>query len=1236
MTYNISTTQRLAPGETWTITDMIGVNIVAPATGQTVVSFNNAGTILINVNSPYISAGLNYDHGSIHDGSVFTNEATGVFRMVSTGGLNPTYGFTSGQSITGFTGDFVNHGVFEVSATAFAAGVQTLTSTFTLTNTGQFRIQGGTGAVGIIADYGITLDNTGLIEVSGPAAVGVSSGGRADITNSGTIRAIAAGPDGWSIGISVSHSELEVSHITNTGRIEAQCAILDETNWSPPQTARQIVTNSGQIIGLIDLARGDDQLINSGSIEGEIWLGYGADIYDGRGGSHTGALHGGFGDDVLTGGDGIDILFGEDGDDTIRSGGGDDVIQGGRGINTIDAGAGIDTLTYGGLTMGVDLDLATGVATAAGRDQISGVENVLGSHWADRLLGDAGGNSLYGDDGDDTLHGRDGADELAGGRGADRLTGGDGADTFRFGAGDGADVISDLSDADSLIVHGYATWREIVQVGTDVRITLSDTDSILLQNTTVSSVSARTTFTASARPTYGIAGDAPEMLGETHVEIRNRFTILEGETVAFDGAVGGLAVYGILEPDAGVTNGGLVISTGTTSTGANGVGLSGFNFGGDFDNLATGVLRVVTTHASATATGVIGKVMSVITNHGLIDVQSAYAATGILGANISMTVINTGVVRVESAGRAWGANLGAMGELVNDGLIEVTGSGEVLGIRSYVQTNINNTGTLRVENRTGDSTGILIRSDVVDIFNSGLIEADLAIDVQAYGLEMLHSVLDNAGEIRGDVSLSGGADRVVNSGRIDGEIRLNGGADTYDGSEGLQTGAVLGGSGRDHLIGSRHADSFAGGEHSDTLFGGGGDDLLDGGEGDDFVVLTGPRSAYSWTVDGNTVTITGPDGTDVLKNVELLRFSDQLVSLTGFGIRERGGSGDDMLSGSELNDVLDGGPVPYLFEMQGSTDNGVDRLFGLAGDDTLTGGGRNDHLDGGTGADQLDGGLDDDALYGGSGNDRLTGGRGSDRIDGGAGVDVAVFAGARADYTIETANGVTTITTVDWVNPYNPQIVRMAHDRLTGVERLQFSDQVVILRADPTEGTSGDDLMSGGAGDDALSGGLGADHLGGGAGDDELNGGLGNDVMDGGDGYDTVVVEGSAEDYRLLVDGDGFILKGADGGDRLIGIEMIRFSEGGEWDLARMYDGDEPQVMPMPGDFLVKDGSPEILPPLPGGSDGDLPMTLPPAADVLPAAAPGPPWRFALQDDGWSLSGGLGPDAEPARHWNWF
>src|SRR5690606_35555480 len=86
MTDNTSTTQRLAPGQSWVITDHIGVNFVQPAPGQSVVSFNNAGTILINASSPFIVAGINYDYGSLDQGSVFTNEATGVIRINSTGG----------------------------------------------------------------------------------------------------------------------------------------------------------------------------------------------------------------------------------------------------------------------------------------------------------------------------------------------------------------------------------------------------------------------------------------------------------------------------------------------------------------------------------------------------------------------------------------------------------------------------------------------------------------------------------------------------------------------------------------------------------------------------------------------------------------------------------------------------------------------------------------------------------------------------------------------------------------------------------------------------------------------------------------------------------------------------------------------------------------------------------------------------------------------------------------------
>lgn len=1146
------------------ITDGIGVNFVQPAPGHSVVSFNNAGSILIATSSPYIVAGINYDYGSVDQGSVFTNEATGIIRINSTGGQNLTIGFTSAQGFGGWNGDLVNHGVFEIVAAQDALGVMTSDHTFVFTNTNRFTVQSTHDAFGVLASNGATVTNSGLLEATGFTAVGVRTQSGSEITNSGTIRAVATSSDGWSIGIGVSHSEDEVSRIVNAGRIEAQYAILDETAWSPPQAAAQVVENGGDILGLVDLARGDDQLINFGSITGEVWLGLGSDVYDGRGGRQFGALHGGFGDDVLTGGEHRDILFGEDGDDRLNGGGGDDLLQGGRGDNVIDGGAGSDTLTYAGLTMGVSLDLAAGIASAVGQDQISNVENVHGSTWADTLRGNDGRNLLFGADGDDILDGKAGGDELVGGRGADTSSGGAGSDTFRFGVGDGADVITDLTTADTLAIHGYSTWRQIQQSGQDVRMILSDTDSILLLNTTVAVVSARTTFTTAPRPTYEIAEGAPALLGNSHVEIRDRFHIFEGETVAFDGSVGTLAVYGVLEEGAGVTNGGRITVTGSQS-GANGVGLSGFNFGGDFDNLASGVLRVVATHSGGTANGVVSNgFASVVTNHGLIHVSSAYAAAGLNGLNLGLSLVNTGVLRVESAGRAWGANLHFNGDLVNDGLIEVIGSGEVLGVRSLSHSTIVNNGTLRVENRTGEAVGLLLQSDVIEITNTGLIQADVAIDARGYGEEISRSILDNSGEIRGLVSLSGGDERVTNTGLIDGDIRLNDGDDLYDGSGGRQTGVVEAGGGRDQLIGGRHADTFRGGDHSDTLVGGGGDDSLDGGDGDDFAVFSGPRSAYSWTIEGDQITVTGPDGVDVLTSVELLQFSDELVSLTGHGIRERGGGGDDEIAGTELNDVLDGGPVPWLWEMQGSTDNGEDRLFGLAGNDIITGGGRDDYLDGGRGNDQLDGGLQNDILIGGAGDDLLTGGRGSDWMDGGAGIDVAVFSGARADYVIVTANGVTTLTGPDGQHPGNDTVTVVSTDTLVGVERLQFSDQVVVLRGAPIEGDSGSDTLKGGDQAESLYGGDGDDFLSGGAGDDELSGGAGNDVIDGGSGFDTVIVQGAPGDYWVLADGDGFILKGAEGGDRLISVEMILFSGGGSLDLARQYGTDEvgPQVLP--------------------------------------------------------------------------
>ena len=139
--------------------------------------------------------------------------------------------------------------------------------------------------------------------------------------------------------------------------------------------------------------------------------------------------------------------------------------------------------------------------------------------------------------------------------------------------------------------------------------------------------------------------------------------------------------------------------------------------------------------------------------------------------------------------------------------------------------------------------------------------------------------------------------------------------------------------------------------------------------------------------------------------------------------------------------------------------------------------------------------------------------------------------------------------------------------------RATFTDPVALLNSNPLltqayvrliAGTAGNGALVGTAGADTLSGLSSEDALFGGAGDDRLEGGRGHDLIDGGAGRDTVWVQGSRVDYRLLTAGDDFILKGPDGGDRLTGVEVIRFSNGGEIDLSRMYgrEHDGPQVLP--------------------------------------------------------------------------
>jgi Ca2+-binding RTX toxin-like protein len=123
-----------------------------------------------------------------------------------------------------------------------------------------------------------------------------------------------------------------------------------------------------------------------------------------------------------------DTLMGTEGWNVLSGGAGDDLLVGRGGSDRLDGGDGIDTVSYAGVTARVWVNLSSasgGFPDLGDSDQLSGIENVIGTAFADTLTGNVVANALSGGGGND---------RLMGGLGGDTLTGGAGADVFDYDA----------------------------------------------------------------------------------------------------------------------------------------------------------------------------------------------------------------------------------------------------------------------------------------------------------------------------------------------------------------------------------------------------------------------------------------------------------------------------------------------------------------------------------------------------------------------------------------------------------------------------------------------------------------------------------------------------------------------------------------------------------------------------------------------------------------------------------
>jgi Ca2+-binding RTX toxin-like protein len=886
----------------------------------------------------------------------------------------------------------------------------------------------------------------------------------------------------------------------------------------------------------IDLANAAHKLTNVENVIG----GTAADTISGNASANR--LEGGSGNDTLNGRAGIDTLVGGDGDD---------VLDGGADGDVIDGGAGIDKVVYTTSLAGVTLDLQLGTASGgdATGDSILGasVENADGSALADTLNGSSVANILTGNAGNDILDGRAGNDTLFGGAGSDTLiggadndilnggddadnlsgglgndslngdlgndvlTGGDGLDTLN--GGDGDDTLSGDAGADTVNGGAGNDRINLSVVGEDTVDGGSGTDtasfSAVATSLTIDLANAAHKLTNVENVIGGTAADTISgNASANRLEGGSGNDTLNGRA-GIDTLVGGDG-DDVLDggADGDVIDGGAGIDKVVYTTSLAGVTLDlqlGTASGGD-----------------ATGDSILGASVENADGSALADTLNGSSVANILTGNAGNDILD---------GRAG-----------NDTLFGGAGSDTLIG---------------------GADNDILNGGDDADNLSGGLgndsLNGDLGNDVLTgdAGTDQLFG-----GD--GDDTLSGGsgADRLEGgAGMLDYasyKLTDNGAANTngltvdlsnisnntgdalgdqYFGIEG-----VIGSQGNDILRGSINGDNLFGDAGNDQLYGGLGNDLLSGG--------TGLNSLFG--EDGNDTLVGGAE-------------ADTLTGGAGADIVNADG-GNDLVNALVVGeDTIDGGAGIDTVSFASSTLalsidlsnaahklTNIENIIGGSGSDTISGSALDNRLEGGLGSDTLIAGAGNDVLIGGDGDDTLVGGLGADNFSGGLGFDTISYATALAGAnfsttvigavsagtnliaagTARTLNGVfvnlRTLAPSDGIRAKNSDAQGDTFVLPIDIEKIIGS-----ANSDEIYGSDGASTVIGGAGDDVIYGGDGNDILHGDAGNDFIFGQTGADVIYGGDGNDRLFGEGQSDTLYGGLGND--ILDAGDQGDLLYG-----------------------------------------------------------------------------------------------------
>lgn len=804
-----------------------------------------------------------------------------------------------------------------------------------------------------------------------------------------------------------------------------------------------------------------------------------------------------------------DTLTGDNGDNVIEGGLGDDILNGGA------EGAAGDTVSYASSTLAVTVNLETIGAQntgGAGKDTLSGFENILGGKGNDVLTGSTGSNYIYGGDGDDIIEGGGGADMLVGGLGVDTLSYANATKSVSaYLDQQGVSKSNGEKDTDGTPqfggdAHGDLIWGFENLIGgkeADFLVGNSGKNDIKggAGNDTIAGGLGNDTLDGGEGIDYLSHGqrgasehvyltlgawDAKALTtAQSTVSIKNDSGVVtETDTIKnFEWADGGQG-NDVLTGNAGVNylsgQGGNDILDG----GAGADLLDGSN--------GTDIVSYANSSAAVTIDLSLNDNMNPSNSGKQIGGDAAgdqlSSIEGVIGSKFNDIITGSTADDTFVGGAGKDAFNGGGGNNT------VSYAGETTGVTVNLLTNVatggnalgdtftdiqNLIGTGAADKLTGDSNDNYIYGGAGD----DVIEAGDGADsyVGGLGVDTL-SFANLVGFQSVYVDLASQGSSKANGEKDGNPLQMMGNGNN-DGIWGFEN--LIGGIGHDSLHGDAGKNNIKGGDGNDTIGGGAGNDILDGGAGDrDFLFyqLADSNSHLSVTLGAGgavtTATLKDSSGkiidSDTVSNFEGVYGGDGNDTLIGNALANElnGGAGNDLLIGGAGADLLIGvtgyDTASYATSTAGVTINLAlnDNLVPSASGKQKGGDAEGDQL---SNIDAVIGSAFNDLLAGSGLNETFTGGAGADSFYGGGGNDTVTYATETTGVTVNltTKTGTGGNAAGDYYSDVRSVIGTSGADLLIG----DGNDNELIY------GGAGNDVIEGRGGADNLVGGLGIDTL---------------------------------------------------------------------------------------------------------------------------------------------------------------